>query len=499
MRKPRPRTFWARDKDYEASRWDGPHVKVAPVVHKSAKNLYVCNLPLDMEKEELERVFSKFGKVLHCVVLAMVDAYQRKRGFVDMETHEAAELAIGKSDGMEIRGAKLMVGYALVQRSGGPMLNDDGSDYQRYRARPKGNKPRDRPFDSRFESRFDSQTRFEYRSDVVYPMPLHPSEVYADDTYNLQDRMNALRMVPFDGLYGYAPSTSQTMNQAAVNQVFQPMPIATPRPPSPPVSDPCNLFVKNICPEAVAEDVDLQRVFAVYGTIVSGKIMRWPNGQAKGFGFVSFRNADEAAVARRELDGTVLGTKRIFVSYAERKAERRRRLASIYGSKDAWLAVNGGADLAGGLVQNGLVVNGLLPNGVSNGLEAIPEEPEMYGEGYPEGAVYYPIEPSWSYPTALGYNQGYPHGYEFCNCPECPSVGIGVGEEVYQIPETRVSSRTTYNKTKSSDKENAGKEAGANVSAEVGTEKSRVVEPVKRAALREGSGAAATTGLLQMR
>ena len=139
------------------------------------------------------------------------------------------------------------------------------------------------------------------------------------------------------------------------------------------------MFVKNICPEAVAEDVDLQRIFAVYGTIVSGKIMRWPNGQSKGFGFVSFRNADEAAVARRELDGTVLGSKRMFVSYAERKAERRRRLANIYGSKDAWLAMNGGADCS------------MLPNGIPNVLAAIPEEPEVYPEGvYPEGTVYYP-------------------------------------------------------------------------------------------------------------
>lgn len=39
-------------------------------------------------------MFSRYGTVVHCVILATVDNSSRRRGFVVMSSHEEAKLAI---------------------------------------------------------------------------------------------------------------------------------------------------------------------------------------------------------------------------------------------------------------------------------------------------------------------------------------------------------------------------------------------------------------------
>lgn len=80
------------------------------------RNLYVLNLPLGIDSYDLTNLFAQFGRVVHSVVLSMLDTQARRRGFIDMETPESAKLALNSLNGYIWRGYPLEVSYALVQR-----------------------------------------------------------------------------------------------------------------------------------------------------------------------------------------------------------------------------------------------------------------------------------------------------------------------------------------------------------------------------------------------
>lgn len=89
--------------------------------HPVRKNLYVLNLPLDATTDQLASLFGNHGTVVHCVILAMLDAQARRRGFIDMSTSVEAKEAIECLNGYVWNGYPIEVSYAIVQRSGGPL------------------------------------------------------------------------------------------------------------------------------------------------------------------------------------------------------------------------------------------------------------------------------------------------------------------------------------------------------------------------------------------
>ncbi|KAJ4760516.1 Polyadenylate-binding protein [Rhynchospora pubera] len=87
-----------------------------------------------------------------------------------------------------------------------------------------------------------------------------------------------------------------------------------------------NLYMKNL-----DEDIDEELIrlkFSQYGPIVSVMIKRDDSGVSKGFGFVCFENADSAKRAVESMNGVQLGNKTLYVSKAQKKAEREQFLIS---------------------------------------------------------------------------------------------------------------------------------------------------------------------------
>lgn len=100
-------------------------------------------------------------------------------------------------------------------------------------------------------------------------------------------------------------------------------------------SDPCNLYVKNLDDAIIFNTEDLKNVFSEYGQIASAFLATFPgSGISRGFGFVAFANAADASRAKAALDSQVVGRKRIFISYAERKEDRKQRLKKLFGGLD---------------------------------------------------------------------------------------------------------------------------------------------------------------------
>jgi len=86
-----------------------------------------------------------------------------------------------------------------------------------------------------------------------------------------------------------------------------------------------NVYVKNFN-EAMTED-DLSKMFEKFGKITSLKLMKSDEDEKnKGFGFVSFEDAETAESACSELNGTEVNGKTIYVGRAQKKAERQMEL-----------------------------------------------------------------------------------------------------------------------------------------------------------------------------
>nr|GMC73191.1 polyadenylate-binding protein 6-like [Ipomoea batatas] len=88
-----------------------------------------------------------------------------------------------------------------------------------------------------------------------------------------------------------------------------------------------NVYVKNIGYNMTEEL--LREMFSVYGNINSAVIMRDEEGNSRGFGFVNFDSDEDARKAVEALNGQVIGSKKLYVGRAQKKAERERLLRII--------------------------------------------------------------------------------------------------------------------------------------------------------------------------
>ncbi|KAL3320853.1 Polyadenylate-binding protein 4 [Cichlidogyrus casuarinus] len=89
-----------------------------------------------------------------------------------------------------------------------------------------------------------------------------------------------------------------------------------------------NCYVKNF-----GEDMDDERfkkLFEKYGEIKSACVMRNDQGVSKGFGFVCFEDPSAADAAVKEMDGSEINGKPVYVGRAQRKEERQEELKAKY-------------------------------------------------------------------------------------------------------------------------------------------------------------------------
>ncbi|KAI9468099.1 MAG: hypothetical protein EXX96DRAFT_591924 [Benjaminiella poitrasii] len=79
-----------------------------------------------------------------------------------------------------------------------------------------------------------------------------------------------------------------------------------------------NLYIKNLDPEITS--YDLFKKFRIYGKIISARVMKdTATGISKGYGFVSFTTMEEASEALQQMNGSLLNTKHIAVTYHTHK------------------------------------------------------------------------------------------------------------------------------------------------------------------------------------
>ncbi|KAF9564596.1 polyadenylate binding protein [Agrocybe pediades] len=89
-----------------------------------------------------------------------------------------------------------------------------------------------------------------------------------------------------------------------------------------------NLYVKNLDPEMTQEE--FEKLFVQFGNVTSALISVDEEGKSKGFGFVNFENHEEAQKAVDTLHESEHNGRKLFVSRAQKKAEREEELRRSY-------------------------------------------------------------------------------------------------------------------------------------------------------------------------
>jgi polyadenylate-binding protein len=89
-----------------------------------------------------------------------------------------------------------------------------------------------------------------------------------------------------------------------------------------------NLYVKNVDPEMSQEE--FEQLFTQFGSVTSALIQLDEEGKSKGFGFVNYENHEEAQIAVDKLHDTEHHGRKLFVSRAQKKAEREEELRRSY-------------------------------------------------------------------------------------------------------------------------------------------------------------------------
>ncbi|KAL6755996.1 polyadenylate-binding protein 4 [Haematococcus lacustris] len=277
-------------------------------------NIFIKNLDKSIDNKALHDTFQAFGRILSCKVATDSNGQSRGYGFVHFETEEAAQLAITKVNGMMIEDRIVFVGI-----------------FQKRNERPTGRElftnvyVKNLSLDVTDEELATLMAEFGETSSCVI-MKDESGKSKGFGFVNFAEPEAAAKAVEtlqgkeFKGKNLYAGRAQKKTERSAVLKAkFDAV-----RQQREAESANMNLYVRNLTDEV--DDKRLRDEFSSCGTITSAKVMLDDKGMSKGFGFVCFSSAEEAARAVNEKSNHMVFGKPLYVTLAQRKDIRRAQL-----------------------------------------------------------------------------------------------------------------------------------------------------------------------------
>lgn len=292
-----------------------------PSIRKSGTaNIFIKNLDKTIDSKALHDTFSVFGPILSCRVAVDSSGVSKGYGFVQFEQEEAAQTAIEKVNGMLINDTQVYVGPFMRRQERD--LAMAGTNFNNVYVK------------NLTDTTSDEDLRKEFgafgpiSSAVVMRDADGKSKGFgfvnfdnADDAAKAVESLNGKRINGKEWYVGRAQKKSE--REAELRLKFELLQRERME-----KLQGVNLYLKNLDDDF--DDEKLKELFAAFGTITSCKVMRDPNGQSKGSGFVAFSSPDEASRAVNEMNGKMMGSKPLYVAMAQRKDERRARLQAQF-------------------------------------------------------------------------------------------------------------------------------------------------------------------------
>ncbi|RNF03242.1 putative polyadenylate-binding protein 1 [Trypanosoma rangeli] len=276
-------------------------------------NIFVKNLKSEIDSRELSLLFKKFGDILSCKVMEDEGGKSRGYGFVHFKEDQAAKEAIDKMNGEkdhadETKDMGLCVANFIRRNARLATLVANFTNVYIKQVLPTVDKEVIERFFSKFGGITSSATckdkngrvfafcNFEKHEDAVKAIEAS-HEQFVDGV-----------TPPGETLYVQRAQPRSERLIALRQRYMQCQSLGN------------NLYVRNFDPEFTEEN--LHELFKEYGVIRSCRVMTDANGNSRGFGFVSFENADQANAALREMNGRMLNGKPLIVNIAQRRDQR---------------------------------------------------------------------------------------------------------------------------------------------------------------------------------
>lgn len=293
-----------------------------PTLRRSGKgNLFIKNLPRDIDTAQLHDIFSRFGDILSCKVATNEKRESLGYGFVHFTEEKDADKAI------DLLNNKRIVAGDEQQSEDGPTLVVA-------------------PFKSKAERSGGKQL---FTNIYVKNLPKDWTKEQMDEAFGAAGEITSSTVaVDEEGKgkgFGFvnfmtheqAEKAIETLHDKVVAEGEPALYVARAQSKTERLKEleqqrrehakkyvGVNLYIKNLPDETT--DEDLVKMFEQFGDITSTKVMRYETGKSRGFGFVCFSTPEEATQAVTTMNGHRINNKPLYVGLAQPKNVRRAQL-----------------------------------------------------------------------------------------------------------------------------------------------------------------------------
>uniref|UniRef100_A0A8C9XUH2 Polyadenylate-binding protein n=1 Tax=Sander lucioperca TaxID=283035 RepID=A0A8C9XUH2_SANLU len=292
-----------------------------PSLRKSGVgNIFIKNLDKSIDNKALYDTFSAFGNILSCKVVCDENG-SKGYGFVHFETHEAAERAIEKMNGMLLNDRKVFVGRFKSRKEREAELGARAREFTNVYIKNFGDDMDDEKLKDMF-GKYGPALSIRVMTDESGKSKGFGFVSFErhEDAQKAVDEMNGKEFNGRQVYVGRAQKKGERQNE--LKRKFEQM-----KQDRMTRYQGVNLYVKNL--DDGLDDERLRKEFSPFGTITSAKVMM-EGGRSKGFGFVCFSSPEEATKAVTEMNGRIVATKPLYVALAQRKEERQAHLTNQY-------------------------------------------------------------------------------------------------------------------------------------------------------------------------
>uniref|UniRef100_A0A665TTJ1 Polyadenylate-binding protein n=1 Tax=Echeneis naucrates TaxID=173247 RepID=A0A665TTJ1_ECHNA len=268
-----------------------------PSLRKSGVgNIFIKNLDKSIDNKALYDTFSAFGNILSCKVVCDENG-SKGYGFVHFETHEAAERAIEKMNGMLLNDRKVFVGRFKSRKEREAELGARAREFTNVYIKNFGEDMDDEKLKELF-GKYGPALSIRVMTDESGKSKGFGFVSFErhEDAQKAVDDMNGKELNGRQVYVGRAQKKGERQNE--LKRKFEQM-----------------------------KQDRMTRYQSLFSTSI--RVMM-EGGRSKGFGFVCFSSPEEATKAVTEMNGRIVATKPLYVALAQRKEERQAHLTNQY-------------------------------------------------------------------------------------------------------------------------------------------------------------------------
>eukprot|EP00993_Chasmostoma_nieuportense_P005299 NODE_592_length_2042_cov_101.207833_g550_i0.p1 GENE.NODE_592_length_2042_cov_101.207833_g550_i0~~NODE_592_length_2042_cov_101.207833_g550_i0.p1 ORF type:complete len:612 (+),score=174.25 NODE_592_length_2042_cov_101.207833_g550_i0:113-1948(+) len=291
-------------------------------------NIFIKSLHPAIDNKALYDTFSAFGNILSCKVVTNSTGESAGYGFVHFETEEAANNAIAKVNGMLLNSKQVYVGQFVHRTNRQAEKKESFTNVYLKHLAPTLTKAELDAAMAKFgaikSSMLATTETGASRGFAFINFEEHAAALKAiEELHDTNSEQNGGIGLPTKPLYA-ARHQKKAERQHLREQWAKERRSR--------YSKYVNLYIKNL--DENIDDAKLREAFESFGVIISAKVMRdSTTGVSKGFGFVSFREPEEANKAVAQMNGKIgISAKPIYVCQAQKREERRAQLLQRFGA-----------------------------------------------------------------------------------------------------------------------------------------------------------------------